>query len=538
MTFLLAFSTLAVSPGADMAGGQAYAASVKNAKTSLSRKTVRIKTGSSATVKLRNARARVKWTIGDRNRAAVRSTKGSRHNTVVIRAGQKTGETYLKARCKGKVYKCRVIVSKPAKGGGSQDPEGDDREIEILELSDTSADLAAGIGRNDVTKQASSAFIRAAGDFSFDILKKTMTAGDSTDVSGQYGSMQNILISPDSVMTALAMLENGARGATLEEMEDVLSGGMSAGDFNEYLAGMNDRLAGSGNIIFNKANSIWARDGDVNVVPDFVKINKQYHDAAYYKAPFDDETASDMNKWVYNNSRNMIDKIIDRLDASDRMVLINTIAFEGKWAVPFNGSYDGEFTAADGSRQAAKMLGDTDRYSYIELKGGRGFVRNYAGGEIAFVGILPPEGMDIDKYVESLTGSDYINAWNSRESRMMRIGLPEFSYDYSVSMADPLRAMGIQKAFTSEADLSGMYRPSAGTPSLYVDDVLHKTHIELDNNGTKAAAATAVIAKAGSAFHGEVTQVILDRPFLYALTDTTTGLPLFIGVVKTAAASR
>lgn len=523
LTVLIVCALAFADPG-NVYGAQS---SGKSAKVSLSRSSVSLKAGSSATVRLKNAGSKVKWSVGNKKLIKIRKIKGKHKASVVIRAGNTAGVTYLRAKCGGRTYKCRITIRSAKK------PGQEERTIEKRELSGTATDLAAGLERDVSVIEAirtaaadpGDKFVRAVSNFSFELLHRTIEA-DTAE------ARKNVLISPDSVLTALAMLENGAAGDTLTEMQRVMAAGMSVADFNKNIAGLNDRLSASKDIVFSRANSIWARAGAIDVKPGFVRKNKDYHDAAYYSAPFSNATATDMNSWVYNNSRNMIDGIIDRLGPEDRMVLINTIAFEGKWQEPFTASYDGTFRAAGGGSQTVKMLGDTDSYDYMELKGGKGFAKYYNGREIAFAGFVPPEGVDAEQYAASISGSDFIGAWSSRENRRVSIRIPEFKYDYSVSVAKALKQMGMSKVFTGDADLTAMYTPSAGTASLYVDDVLHKTHIELDKNGTSAAAATAIIAKAGSVPIDKAIEVHLDRPFVYALVDTTTGVSLFLGIVN------
>ena len=233
--------------------------------------------------------------------------------------------------------------------------------------------------------------------------------------------------------------------------------------------------------------------------------------------------------------RGMIQDIIDRLDPSARVVLVNALAFEGDWAEKF-GDPDpsGKFTDYKGAAKKVKMLNGmlTGEGAYIELKGGKGLVKCYETGNTAFVGILPPEGTDIDAYINSLTGEDLVKAWKSRKNYDVRIQIPEFTYDYGTSLKDVLAAMGAARMFDPSAEFCRM----TGTEDnqVYVDDVLHKTHIEVDKDGTKAAAATAVIGKASSALlPSTIKEVYLDRPFVYAIVDMETGIPLFIGAVKT-----
>ena len=264
--------------------------------------------------------------------------------------------------------------------------------------------------------------------------------------------------------------------------------------------------------------------------------NKKMHNADLYEAPFDASTVTDINTWVYNNSRNMINGIIDSFGKDDRMVLINTTAFEGQWAEAFEESNVKEetFTSASGRKEKAKMMSASGRIPLISLNGGKGFAKEYAGEDadhrIAFEALLPPEGMSAEEYAASLTGEDFVKAWEQRKQTEVSIKLPQFTYDYKASLEDALQDMGIRRAFSDAADLTGI----AGLEDpLKIDAVLHKTHIELDEKGTKAAAATAIVVKETSMAPGSAEEVFLDRPFVYALVDTRTGIPLFLGIVNT-----
>ena len=174
------------------------------------------------------------------------------------------------------------------------------------------------------------------------------------------------------------------------------------------------------------------------------------------------------------------------------------------------------------------MLNELGPCNYFKLNGAKCFERRYRGGEISFVGMLPPEGTAVDAFVQGMNGSDFTSAWKNRNRSYVKLTMPEFKYDYGTDLETVLQDMGMKKTFSMTADFSGM-----GEPSVMVDRVIHKTHIELDRNGTKAAAATAVIAKEGSVYIDDPIEIRMDRPFVYALVDTRTGIPLFIGTVKT-----
>lgn len=489
------------------AGSNAYAASGSSAAR-LSAKKVSLDIGVKKTIKLKNAKAKVKWSSSNKKIAVVIKKRGSYGSTVTVKA-KKHGKCTVTAVSGGKRYKCTVTVSK----------------IKIKPLSSSSVEKSGPYKYSKkLGKSGGKAFNTAVSDFSFELIGKLTDSGKK--------NKQNILISPASILTAMVIAENGARGNTLAEMQNTMSGGIAADIFNGYMAGLNGRLRASKKLIYQQADSLWIRKNAISIRKSFLKKNKEYHNVQIYEAPFSTKTVRDINSWVYNNSRNMIDGIIDRLDPSDRMVIVDTIAFEGKWAEPFKAPHKDDFTSSDGTVSSIDMLSASGNFRFVQLNGGKGFVKYYSGDDgnhsIAFVGLVPPENTDVDSYVKSITGKDWINAWNSSADRNLRIKIPKFTYDYSASLKTPLTAMGIREAFTADADFSGI---TPAKNEIRIDDVLHKTHIELDENGTKAAAATAVVMKANSIMTDEPIEVYLDRPFLYALVDAKTGIPLFAGIL-------
>lgn len=519
------------------------------AKPALAAKKITMDAGMQATLRVKHPGKKIKWISDNPFLVEIIKTKGKFHQTAVLRAADKSGTCVIRAKAGKKLLKCTVTVN--------FDPNA---KIEIRDISDTSVDLTKGLSQGEpVTADPASdegkIFNEAAADFAVKLMQQTLSqeaAKAQAQGSGNTGEPVNVLISPQSVMTALAMTGNGAANGTLSAMEKTLAGTAANGQprlteeqFDQYLSLMNKRLTSIDpqHVIYTEANSIWARKDYVDVKQSFLQKNKDRHNASFYEAPFDSQTVADINNWVYNNTRNMIDKIISELSEDCRMILINTIAFEGKWAEPFyDGQVDdkGTFTTASGTKQDAVMLKGrmhSDAKPYIQVAGGDGFVRNYVGGEIAFVGILPPEGTSVDKFVAGLSGQDFIKAWAERSDVYdVDMKLPEFKLDYFTSMTDPLKAMGMGVAFTDFADFSEMIIPTAQTEAAKISDVLHKTHIELDRNGTKAAAVTAVIVdKATSIGPGNpppVKQVYLDKPFVYALVDTETGIPIFLGTMN------
>ncbi|MBO4697968.1 MAG: proteinase inhibitor I4 serpin, partial [Lachnospiraceae bacterium] len=208
------------------------------------------------------------------------------------------------------------------------------------------------------------------------------------------------------------------------------------------------------------------------------------------------------------------------------MILLNALCFDGKWSEGYSsGDCENEtFHGANGDRTVRMMYCDGDRYLYGPNE--TGFIKYY-DGKYAFVALLPNRNMSLEKYLDSLNGDRFLSLLTIR-SGTVRTGLPKFESDWSGSLKPALTELGMNAAFGDGADFSGM----ADLDTLKIGSVIHKTHIEVDESGTKAAAATAVGMYYESApSSGPDYVVVLDRPFVYAIIDTEAKLPVFIGSI-------
>ena len=368
-------------------------------------------------------------------------------------------------------------------------------------------------------KSTDAGFVNAMADTSVRLFRETLA-------SGQDG--QNILISPDSILTAMAMVENGAAGETLSEMKAAF-GGISAKNYGRHLYTLHKRLSGSKDSKYTIAASIWFKKGRIRLKKPYLRQIVSWFGADVYAAPFTARTVRDINSWVYNHTNGKIRSIISRLNPRDRAVVVNAIYFKGKWADPYSGTVNRTFTKENGETRTVRMLEDTEK-SYVTVNGAEGFVKYYRGGNTAFMALLPPEGMTAAGYIRGLTGADLVRGYRDRVSTGIQVNtrLPQFGYDYQASLKEPLTRMGVNKAFSEDAVFSKM-----SSVKTHIDDVLHKTHIEVNRYGTEAAAATAVVMRENFTCIQDVVikEVFLDRPFVYTIIDTKTGLPLFIGAV-------
>ena len=407
-------------------------------------------------------------------------------------------------------------------------------EAPVPSFKPKSQNLCAGIAASSVTgKSADESFINSQYDLTLKLFKKTYAEEETPT---------NTLISPYSIVQALGMTANGAAGDTRTEMENVLGGGMKIEDLNSYLLtqrlnSVNDKRNEYANKwSMNTANSIWARNDKsrINPRPEFIQNCVDFYDSEFYVAPFDETTLDDVNGWVNEKTNEMIPTILSKIDPLDVMYLVNAVAFEAEWDEPYEKHQikDGKFTNAAGDVQDASMLCSHEKYIFDENT--NGMIKYYSGGRYAFAALLPDEGTTVDEYIEKLTPEKLSGIIASGKSDMImaNVKLPKFSYEYNNELSDELKAIGMPTAFSNSADFTNMSSVADIHP-LHIGIVIHKTFIDLDENGTKAAAATLVAMRDnGMPMYEDVKDVTFDRPFVYCIIDTETSLPVFIGALN------
>ena len=345
---------------------------------------------------------------------------------------------------------------------------------------------------------------------------------------------ENVMISPESVMFAFGMAANGAQGDTLKQIEDTL-GGTPLDELNNALQYHTNKLEMNTSVDFNVANSVWVRDDAdcIQIKQDFCDKLKKTYDADTYLEPFDINTRDNINAWVSKNTNNMIPMIIDEIPEDSVSYIINAIAFEGKWDAEYEDDQIKEnkkFKNSKGKREKVTML-YSEEHTYFEDEDVTGFLKYYDNREYAFMAMLPKKGTKLADFVSNLDG-EKIKHYQNTYGDKVNVCIPEFSFDYDNELSDDLKAMGMELPFSPNADFSAM--ADTGTGGLYIDRVLHKTHVELDRYGTKASAATAAEDMVlGIEKPEKPKTVYLDRPFAFAIIDTQNGMPIFIGAVNT-----
>lgn len=396
-----------------------------------------------------------------------------------------------------------LLLSLPGCGVRAQELTAD-FEPQVM---DTTTDLTAGG--------------EAVTDFALSLLREERSGSVS------------VLLSPVSILNALGMVANGASGTTLKQIETAT--GMSLHQLNDFLYTYRMSLpADSKTCKAALANSAWLRD-TFRVEDAFLRSCVNYYSAEVYRSAFDGGLVTDLNRWVSKKTDGMISDLLEKEPGAQTMLyLVNAACFDAKWETPYtkeNVRTDGIFTAASGKRQTADYL-DSHETIYLSGNNVSGFLKPYDGGKYAFVALVPDEGVTLADYLRNLTGEHLYQLITDHHYADVQASIPKFTARSELELEEPLRAAGISDLFNvSAADLRGLGSAPNGN-TLYVNSVLHKTYLELDENGTKAAAATSLDVNAGAAPPSEdVKTVTLDRPFLYMVVDTHACVPLFMGTV-------
>lgn len=372
-------------------------------------------------------------------------------------------------------------------------------------------------------KDPDAAFSQAQNGFALKLLQETAAVCTG----------KNILISPYSVMQALAMTTNGADGDTRTQMEHTL-GGIPMEQLNQYLLAQRGGMPDSENARFRTANSVWLRDDKNRLVvkPDFLQTLTDFYGSGAFARAFDESTRQEINQWCSAQTDGMIPEMLSNPIGADAvMLLINAVSFDAKWARLYKREpSDASFTSCTGEVQQAKMM-YSEEGQYLSDDRAEGFIKPYRDGYV-FAALLPEQGISAEDYLASLTDERLHEILTGAEFCTVDAGLPQFTYDFDIEYSGILADMGMPLAFTENADFTKMAETATG--GLSIGQVLHKTHIDVDTEGTKAAAVTAVVMEQEeAAMEPEPPkQVTLDRPFVYFIADAETMTPVFAGVLN------
>jgi serine protease inhibitor len=372
--------------------------------------------------------------------------------------------------------------------------------------------------------------IEGSNTFAFDLLRELVAVSDSP----------NVFISPLSASMALGMTMNGAQGETWTQMRDALGfAGLDEAAINESYRSLIALLLGlDSRVQFGIANGIWADHG-VSLLPDYLDRVRTYFDAEVRTVDFADPGTMDgINRWVSDATNRRIDKMLESIPDDVLMYLINAVYFKGDWRSQFRKirTSPAPFTLADGSTRTVDMMAGEVGYRVI-LGHGAGGVSAvelpYARDAFSAVAILPPQGQSIHDFVAGIDRVDWAD-WMATFDDMAKqentdrggilVRLPKFEIEWGDSLIAPLRALGMVDAFDADrADFSRM----TGGRDLYIMEAFQKTYLRVDEEGTEAAAATAI----GMGPTSAPPSISFDRPFLFAIRERHSGTILFIGII-------
>lgn len=337
---------------------------------------------------------------------------------------------------------------------------------------------------------------------------------------------ENFCISPASAMWALAMTANGADGATSKQMYAAMGYPAAAEQrisFNTLQKSNIAAIEQNEKAQVNIANSIWIKNG-IKLKEAFIKANELYYNAEIRQTAFDDGTVTEINNWCSENTNGKIKSIISRSNPSTLLMLINAIYFKAQWAHPFNKSQTRKapFTKANGEIVEVDMMCQTHSAKYYEDSIMQATIRPFIYNEYSMTLILPRLGANIEKVTDR-----YNDIASKAENYLLQLEMPKFKNEFDTSLKATLQNMGIENAFTDDANFSGISK----TP-LRIDDVIQKTYIAVDEQGAEAAAATAVQMVGMSAMRPQERKtMIFNRPFIYTITDNRNGEILFMGKI-------
>ena len=345
----------------------------------------------------------------------------------------------------------------------------------------------------------------------------------------------NLFFSPYSLSTALAMTCAGARGDTEKQMAATLRFSLGPEELHPAFADLSARLARTqkeGKAQWTAANSIWPQQ-QYPFLPEYVALLEKDYGVAVTPLDFGDPEAARarINGWVEEKTRDKIRNLIQPgfINALTRLVLVNAIYFKGTWAVPFNpiATSDAPFHTAPDRTVQAPMMARKLKCAYAHFPELDLVELPYAGGDVAML-ILLPAATDGLRALEQQLTADRLGAWRDGMGEYdVQVTLPRFRMTSAFQLNDTLSAMGMPDAFDDQlADFSGM----DGRPNwLYIGAVLHKAFVEVNEEGTEAAAATAVVMQPRALPPGRPVEFTADHPFVFLIVERRTGSILFMG---------
>lgn len=410
--------------------------------------------------------------------------------------------------------------------------------ILTADFEETNDDVTSSVGNNvpseDNTPPALgniTSFDEAVNYFAFNIYKEFYNDKDNTG---------NIFNSPYSIFTALAMTYEGAKGKTAEEMANVLNIEQDNASFHDYMKALYIYLNENSEYNISTANALWP-SLDYTLLPEYIKIIEDFYGGEVSNVDYSnpEAAAERINTWVENQTNNLIKNLVppNAIDpVLTKLILTNAIYFKGIWQVQFDddNTTERQFTTSTGEKinvETMRMIDTENLFNYTDTDNMQILEIPYKGNEISMMIFLPKKGYDVSDIVNNMDKDTYKEIVDSMSQVELDIYLPKFEIKTPLyTLNDYLINLGMPTAFGS-ADFSGL----DGVGGLYISKVLHKAYIKVNEEGTEAAAATAVIMFETAAPGGGGSSGIVfdcDHPFMFTIHHKQTNTVLFLGNVE------
>ncbi|MFD1337319.1 serpin family protein [Oceanobacillus iheyensis] len=343
----------------------------------------------------------------------------------------------------------------------------------------------------------------------------------------------NVFVSPTSYWLAMAMVYNGANGDTRSEMDQALQlQGINVEDFNRQNAALMEHFTSVSDedVELSIANSIWLNQ-DYEFLDTFHQSVTDTYEAEL--APL--TTPERINEWVSNQTNGKIKDIIKQIDPEHVAILVNATYFNGAWTYPFdeNNTQERTFYKEDNSSVDVPFMALNEELPYVQTDQMQAVSLPYGENEDMQMELfLPNENIEMNDFLEGFTLENWQEWRDSMETQKGNLRMPKFSLEYETELQNFFQSLGMQQAFNiKDADFSNMIDQEKFDSSIYIDKVVHKTFLDVDEEGTEAAGATSVEMKTTSIEIGESFDMEINRPFLLTISDKKTDSILFMGMI-------
>lgn len=331
----------------------------------------------------------------------------------------------------------------------------------------------------------------------------------------------NIVLSPYSILVLLCMAAESTDTETKEQILNIISKDRPYDETKNVISELAKELLKDPTMRVANVLCVNALIADT-IKEDFKDNLTKDFDAKIFDSK---NIVNDVNKWVSEKTKGMIKQIADPSMKNMLACLMNAVCFDAKWQNAYKEEdiCEDEFINYDESVSEVTMMSSSE-YGYIKNGKLQGFVKPYKGNRYSFMALLPKK-ISYDELLDCLKDLDFSKLFKEKQNTVVKVDMPEFKHDFSKDLTEYLEKLGMEKIFTPYADFSPMT-----DEWVKAEGIIHKAHIEVDRKGTRAAAVSAMAMAFGALFDYDAPYIRLDRPFIYAIMNNETGLPVFVGI--------